>query len=337
MEDDDATESAEISPGDGGRNEPGSEKAKGEASKQVALPGTDGERAERLLESSKRLGVATLGTIAKAAITRLVNSGNPLKAKRLFNPAEQKQLAESLAATVATANLLGRSRIRLRFNQSQAHYDKHDDGPFTQPANRLFITGKVEKHAEEHVNFSDIPTDFTRFDDPVTGQGDIKPMPPEKALEYFRRLVPGLMSDPSRLPLFAAAQRRLGFQLAVTTDETLLGKVQDIIRKTLETGEGKSVKDIQSLLDEAGVSPKNPSYVETAVYRTNIVDALNTGADEERQDPAIADWFPVFRYSGIRDGRQRPAHQVHFNKYYSNSLTFAEVRDSVKGEFDGFG
>ena len=48
------------------------------------------------------------------------------------------------------------------------------------------------------------------------------------------------------------------------------------------------------------------------------------------QDPQVADLFPVWRYAGIRDGRQRPEHEAHFDKYFANATAFAEVRDSIK-------
>src|SRR5262249_12210371 len=82
-------------------------------------------------------------------------------------------------------------------------------------------------------------------------------------------------------------------------------------------------------------SPGNPGYAET-VYRTNMMDAYTTGMDRERQAADVRDFFPVWRYRGISDGRQRASHEVHFDHYFSNETTLAEVRDSVKGSSDGF-
>ncbi len=192
-------------------------------------------------------------------------------------------------------------------------------------------------HHAEFRSFADEPTDFSRFDDPpkdkdpVTG---IKPLPPEKAILYFQGLVPTLGVDPKRFP---ETQRRQAFTLAVATDETLLGKVQDLIGQRLATGKGigKAPKEIDALLSEAGVTPKNPYYSQMA-FRTNMKDSYTTGADEEMKTPLMKTWFPVWRYSGISDGRQRPSHAIHFGRYFQNDATFAEVRDSVKGEFDGY-
>lgn len=93
--------------------------------------------------------------------------------------------------------------------------------------------------------------------------------------------------------------------------------------------------ELGGLLERAGVSPNNPAYAET-VFRTNMMDAYNEGATAELQDPDVADFFPVWRYVGIADGRERDSHREHFDKYFLNATSFAAVRDSVKGEFDGF-
>ncbi len=247
--------------------------------------------------------------IARSAIERLVNHPNPTKAKKLFNPRERAQLAEALAATLGTANLLGRARIRLR---QQAAIKAHESG---------------------RRKFSEDPTDFSCFDEPGR---DIRPMAPEKAVAYFRGLVPSLGTDPQR---FGEQMRRRAFTLAAATEDTLLGRCQDLISRALETGEGASTGrlDIANLLDDAGVSPRNPQYGDM-VFRTNMKDSYMTGADEERQDPDVADTFPVWRWVHFppRIGPARPQHEALHDKYFPNEAAFAEVRDSFKGEFDGY-
>lgn len=218
-----------------------------------------------------------------------------LSARDLFSHAEKKDLAEALAATNATADLLGRSRIRLR--QARAE--------------------------EMRENFSeDDATDFTAFD-----EGDptgVRPLAPEAALDYFRSLVPRLSIDPQR---WGEQMRRDSFTLAGVTDEHLLSRVQDIILKRLETGEqiGAAPREIRALLDQVGVSPRN-SYYGDMVFRTNMMDAFTIGSESERMDPDVIETFPVWRYLGIRDGRQGKDHEPHFDRYYPARVTFHEVR-----------
>lgn len=180
---------------------------------------------------------------------------------------------------------------------------------------------------------SDDATDFTCFADP----NPIRPLGPEAALRYFLSLVPKIgVKDPGR---WGDTHRRVAFTLAEATDEALLKKVQQILGDYLKGGDGDEepldpAKHIDYILGQAGVTPRNPQYAEM-VFRTNMMDAYNEGATEEMQDPDVVETFPVWRWLGIRDGRQRPSHEVHFDKYFPAGVSFAEVRDSVKGEYDG--
>lgn len=240
-----------------------------------------------MLRNAVRHGAATLGTLAEQAIRRYLDKPG---ARRLFSDQERAELGRALAATNATAELLGRSRIRKRLEQA-------------------------EKHAESFAE----ATDFSCFD-----ESPIHPLSPLRALAWFKKLIPGLRPDPEK---FAAAHERQGFNLAVTTEKTLLQKIKDLISRALETGQNirQTPKAIEQLLDDAGVSPRSPQYAEMA-FRTNMMSAYNRGSHEEMQDPDVAPHFPVWRYVGIRDGRQGKDHEPHFDKYYPNSASFEEVR-----------
>lgn len=278
----------------------GSPAAGGE--RDTALAGADGKKAEALLATAQREGTAVLYEVAKSAVKRLVAMGETkaASATELFNDEEKQKLADALAATNATADLLGRSRIRLRLAKAQ--------------------TG-VRQFAED-------ATDFESFAD---GPPLLKP---DAAVDYFKRLVPTLGVDPKR---FGPAMERQAFTLAGQTDEVLLSRVQDVITQRLETGKGWSTapQAIDDLLDEAGVGRRNAQRSEM-IWRTNAQDSFQTGAMKEMQSDEVKEFMPVWKWLGILDGRQRPAHQVHFDKYYPNELSFAEVRDSVKGDFDGY-
>jgi predicted double-glycine peptidase len=269
----------------------------GQASREVALAGGDRHKADQLLRHAKQQGAAVLNDLTRQAVERLVDT-SWTGAPRLFNDEERARLADALSATTATAHLLGRVRIRKRLEA-------------------------VEQSAKYSAGDS-----FAAFDD-----NPLRPFAPLKALAYFRRLVPKLNVKPKR---FGAEMKRRGFTLAVATEKTLLRKVKEILQKTLETGQAANgPQRIQQVLDQVGVAPKNPQYAEM-VFRTNMMDAYNVGADQERMAPDVIEAFPAWRYAGVRDGRQRSAHEVHFGKYFPADVAFATVRDSVKGEFDGY-
>jgi hypothetical protein len=275
----------------------------GRASKQVALTGRDGDKAEELLQRSKWEGIATIADMCESAIRRLVRGRNPLKAKELFTEAERKELADTLAAVNSTAELLGRSRIRLRQQRAE---DLHG----------------AKKFSEEG-------TSWEVFKDEA-----LKPKPPEEALKYFKKLVPRIGVDPGR---FGPLQERSAFTLAADTEGVILDKVQNAITSMLETGKGidRGGTAIQEIMDAAGVSHRNSQYSEM-VMRTNMKDSYATGSMKELQDPDVVETFPVWKFSGVRDGRQRPAHEQWFDKYFPNHASFAAVRDSIKGDFDGY-
>ncbi len=259
----------------------------------MSLAGADGAQAAKLLRASVKHGAATLGTITEAAVKRLLGKpDNISKSNALFTDDERQQLADTLAATNATAELLGRARIRKRLEQA-------------------------EKHAENYEEFAEsAATDFSCFDDKP-----VKPLEPNRALEWFRSLFPGLKPPKD----FAKQQERRAFTLAETTEKILLQSVHEAIARVLETGEKvrETPKLIDIILDDAGVSPSNPQYAEMIV-RTNMMGAYNEGSQEELHE--VADDFPVWKYLGIRDGRQGKDHEPHFDKYYPNSVNFADVR-----------
>lgn len=168
---------------------------------------------------------------------------------------------------------------------------------------------KVQKHDEQ----------FSVFDD----ASPIHPMAPIEALSYFKRLVPTLNLDPQD---FATDIGQSAFTIAGITEESLLERIQEIIANALATGGDKAVvPSVDEILNEAGLSPRNPQRAEMIV-RTNMMKAVSEGVTREMQDPDVADYFPAWMYSGVRDGRQGKDHEQHFDKYFPNSVTFDEVR-----------
>src|SRR5262249_4274714 len=148
---------------------------------------------------------------------------------------------------------------------------------------------------------------------------------PAAALRYFLRLEPALGVDPGR---FGQALERQAFTLAAAVEETLLDRVQAAIARRLESGEKGArpgAAAVQGLLDEAGMSSRNPSYGEL-VWRTNVKDALEQGAWEEYSDPDVQAMMPAWRYENPQDARSRPEHAARAGQYYSASTSFSQVR-----------
>ena len=231
----------------------------------MALAGPDGERAALLLRRSKREGAAVLSNLTRIAVARLVErSDSGLGVKRLFKDGERRVLTGVIAATNATAELLGRAKVRERWVQALR---KHDPKAFAELA------------LPPHVELFDEP-------DPRT----IKPMPPAKALAYFQRLVPTIsVKNPER---FGALLERKAFTLAVDAERTLLDSVQGLIQDRIQTGKGISTApaEIEALLSDAGVSPQNPQYAEM-VQRTNMMCLLPGNSIQGRIVAASKGWY----------------------------------------------
>lgn len=253
----------------------------------VALAGKDGQKIRKLLADSQASGVTELHGLMRSALERLLPDRKILYTHNLFTPEDQERFTDSLASVVASAELLARARVRERADKAEA--GTADAMPFEQ---------------------------FQEVGIPV--------MTPERAVAYFRSLVPTLGVDPLR---YGPMLRRRAFTLAAASEQTLLQRVQDAVRRGIEAGTpaGTVASQIDVLLNEVGVTPKNPQYSEM-VYRTNAMDAYTVGTEEEMTHPDVKAMFPGWQYLGIRDGRQGADHEPHFDNYYPASISFAEVR-----------
>lgn len=231
-----------------------------------------------------------LADVTRAAVGRLLADGGAdaiTSVDELFNDDEKQTLANQLAATNATAELLGRARIR----------ERADGGLFSEQG-----------------------TSFRIFDETSKG-GPIAPMAPAEALDFFRSLVPTLNVDPKR---FGPRMEREAFTLAVATDAVLLDRVKAVIEDRLASGEVSDAPEvIQAILDDAGVGENNGAYSE-AIWRTNSLDAYNTGAQRELDE--VSQSFPAWVYMNPDDGRSRPEHAAKNGKIYSTKIPFTEVR-----------
>lgn len=288
----------------------------------VAASGQDERRVLKLLQTARETGVKLLTDLARQGLIQGLASRE--STNFIWTPDQQIQLAGFFTSLLATGEMLGRARIRLR-------------------ADQWIRRGRAIGFAE--------PTDFSVFS-AVPGL-----MPAEEALRYFNSLVPSLIVNPQRV---LPSLQRSAFTLAVTTQHQIAKQVQNVIAGAtkverdltpeeqakqvdtvkqvqnvladgLHTGRSgnASAQLVDDILKAVGLSPKSPQYAENVV-RTNSMDAWNVGQDRERQTPEMMVAFPVFQYVGIADGRERSWHAIHFDKYFPSSMSFVQVRDSEK-------
>ena len=86
----------------------------GPADRQVAARGPTGKDVQALLDAAEREGVAVLGTIVRAAVLRALAAGTLGDTETLFTPRERARLAEAIAATNATAELMARATVAMK-------------------------------------------------------------------------------------------------------------------------------------------------------------------------------------------------------------------------------
>lgn len=240
-----------------------------------------------MIFDAKNYGVDTLWSLVRESVKGYRGVGPLLDTVRVG------KLAESLAAVNATAELMGRSRVR-------------------EMQRRALESGGLSKFKD------DVP--WSTFADSPTGVIDT----PQAALDYFTRLVPKLGIDPER---FVGEQKRKAFTLAASTNKVLTAKIQDVIRKGL--GESKGVADVTAKITEAlslaGVTPRHKQYAEM-VYRTNANDSFQTGLYEEGRHEDVREVFPAWRYLIVNDTRTGDDHRPKGNRYYPSEATFSDVR-----------
>lgn len=260
------------------------------------VPGRDTAKAEQLLSAALRQGAARLSQICRSAVKR--HGEGLAQAESLFTDDERQQLADQIAATNGTAELLGRSRIRER------------------EAAALKRSGRKD--------FAE-PVPFHVFDE----GGPLTPLAPTRAIEYFRKLVPTL-SVPET---WAASLAENAFTIAGITEQTILDRLKAVIQGRLETGEDTrgAVREIDALLDEAGLTERNSQRSE-AIFRTSMMESFNRGAEEEGLE--VAETFPVYQILNPDDGRSRPHHAARNRKFYRNApgSSFSDVRGTDVGE-----
>lgn len=109
-------------------------------SEQVAIAGPDGRRAVQLLSRNQDHGQKLLADLTGRAVRRMLVGGNPAAAGVLFNDDELAELADGFSAMLATADLMGRVRVRERARLAEERYGGASTfaewKPYTHPRTR---------------------------------------------------------------------------------------------------------------------------------------------------------------------------------------------------------
>jgi len=112
--------------------------------------------------------------------------------------------------------------------------------------------------------------------------------------------------------LEASAKRR-AFTVARMTNNLMLQRAKDELESQVRSGGQLRdfVKAVRERFETAGFTPANPSHVET-VYRTNVLNAYNSGRYAQATQPSVLRLRPYWQIRTVNDGppRQRPTHQA---------------------------
>lgn len=137
-------------------------------------------------------------------------------------------------------------------------------------------------------------------------------LPPEQAIQYFRRL--GIEITDDYRDLWSKEQRR-AFTVAKLTQLDLLEKVHDLIDGAI--ADGMSLAEFQEHANEAlsaaGWGGKLGSSRLENIYRTNLASAYAAGDHEQMQEAALEraqrGEVTYLEFNAVGDERTRPAHE----------------------------
>jgi len=150
---------------------------------------------------------------------------------------------------------------------------------------------------------------------------ELRPLKPHAAIRYFSSLVPRVGQNPNN---YAQGIQREVFNVAVTTEDVVTKKIQQAIANELVGGQDATLT-VEGILKDAGISPLHSQYSQMVV-RTNVMDALNRGQQDELNASGMRAEFPAWQYHAIRDERTRPWHREKDGLYYPISTPFVVVR-----------
>lgn len=117
--------------------------------------------------------------------------------------------------------------------------------------------------------------------------------------------------DPAILERVMRAYRRQAASATSLAVEALARRAQSEIERALTQGGGVGmfVDAMNAETDSLGISPANPTYLET-VFRTNVATAYGAGRFRQLTDPVVVAARPYRQYRASGDGRTRPNHRA---------------------------
>lgn len=254
---------------------------------------------------------------AKQPIEKLVGTIETLIDKGVKEGArESDKLVETYVQAVAG---LKDSRAILTALQN-AHDDMELHG-FSRAIERRIVHGAMSGAISSQYEFENEtalpPAKFAQ----IHGAPILLALPPslnfvdrplQDAIGWFRGL--GVVTRSVFDRLETAAKRR-AFTVSGMLNNLMLQKTKDELESQVK--EGGQLRDFQKFaktrLETAGFTPANPSHVET-VYRTNVLNAYNSGRHAQATQPHILRVRPYWQIRTVNDGppRQRASHQnVH--------------------------
>lgn len=241
--------------------------------------------------------VDLLAKLTRGGIKRVLTGH---RSGQFFTDAEHLRLTNHFAAALSVADLIGRARIQVQADR-------------------------------EYVKQNAIIDQFAEWSWPWSAKDLAELFTPRAALAFFRKIANIVVEGGAEL--YATIMEGRAFSLAVTADRVILDKVARVIDNRIETGKDIRGGDrvIEEILDSSGIAHKN-GYGEM-VSRTNTIEAYNQGSWARFQDRDLDEFFPVWKYVGIKDGRQRqgpepekPNHRIKCGKYWPRSVSFFDVR-----------
>ncbi|MGH9944880.1 MAG: phage portal protein family protein, partial [Pyrinomonadaceae bacterium] len=214
------------------------------------------------------------------------------------------QQAAPLYDEIFARVIAGLGRAGSLNNASDALFDKLA-GLFDE-LTRTLAGGLLASNLLAHTHISGRPpaAEFDEADEgPLRARFD---MPPEEAVDYFRRkrVVPRKQFDK-----LDAEARSAAFTVSGLYQTDLLEAFKEEIAQALENGETQQqvVKGFREILEGAGHRELGDFHLET-IFRTNMQVAYGVGRRRALED--IAEDLPFWEYSAVLDDRTRPAHRA---------------------------
>lgn len=195
----------------------------------------------------------------------------------------QQDLGDLLIQSAALADMVGRRRLWLEFDQRVR----------SRPEDRLrgFAGLGLTHYAE--IEAGATPVAKVPFDEAIA---DLLQRDPRLAIGW---------QEVQRV-----YTRERGFSLAKAATQVLVDRIQLQLAQAIQSGRSPTAVQEEIRQEaQANTLPFTRGYTET-VYRTNMNSAFTAGRMRQARAPEVRAVTPGFRYDAINDGAVRPNHQA---------------------------